>query len=176
MWATNSTLETHHLRLVLTCFDLESDWVHEEAHEVTLNPNQSTELLTTKCPCPPSLTDQKHPCTTSSSVVVGARLISPDSDEVIARTADWPQPFRHNTFPDPGLRIDVDNETLTINVDRPAKCVFFAVDDPLEAGEVKWSDNALDLLPGDTQIVHARELRGRPVTVAYLGKECRTVV
>ena len=44
------------------------------------------------------------------------------------------------------------------------------VDSTTEANP-KWSDNALDIVPGDIQEVLVRGLCGRKVKVAYFGKE-----
>lgn len=38
-------------------------------------------------------------------------------------------------------------------------------------GEVRWSDNALDVMPGDPQTVVARGLKGEKIFVAYMGNE-----
>jgi beta-mannosidase len=42
--------------------------------------------------------------------------------------------------------------------------------------DVKWSDNALDVVPGDPQTITASGLGGRTLTVAHLGKEQASVV
>lgn len=107
--------------------------------------------------------------TRSYSVVVAARLVDLQSGEVLARYADWPQPFRHVDIPDPGLRIDVEGEEVSIEVERPVKGLLLSVDG--EGEEVKWSDNALDVIPGDGQVVLAKGLSGRAIKIAYLGKE-----
>jgi beta-mannosidase len=40
----------------------------------------------------------------------------------------------------------------------------------LSAGDgVAWSDNYLDLMPGDEQVIHAGGLGERPVSVRWLG-------
>jgi beta-mannosidase len=46
---------------------------------------------------------------------------------------------------------------------RPAKGVLLAA-----AGDVAWSDNFLDLLPGDEQIVAARGLGDAPLRIRWL--------
>jgi beta-mannosidase len=35
--------------------------------------------------------------------------------------------------------------------------------------EVKWSDQAIDMFPGDTQVVEAKGLKGRKVKARYIG-------
>lgn len=39
----------------------------------------------------------------------------------------------------------------------------------VEGDDVKWSDQAIDLVPGDVQFVKAVGLNGRPVKARYLG-------
>ncbi|KAI0917712.1 hypothetical protein AcW2_007777 [Taiwanofungus camphoratus] len=172
VWATNGTLKAQEVRLVLHCVDLISDWTYNRHLKAVLHPNQSTELLSIPCPCPP-LTQASDPnyleMTRSYSVVVAARLVDLQSGEVLARYADWPQPFRHVDIPDPGLRIDVEGEEVSIEVERPVKGLLLSVDG--EGEEVKWSDNALDVIPGDGQVVLAKGLSGRAIKIAYLGKE-----
>lgn len=183
VWGTNSTLDARAVLLELRCFDLYSSWTHTETHEATLLPNQSIELLAAPCPHPP-IPEPEHAraagaVTPSHSVVVSARLIAPESGEVLARYADWPQPFRHVDFPDPVLRVVVDSKgrTVSVGVEKPVKGLFFTVDRgqslPHSKEMVRWSDNALDVLPGDPQTVEVRGLEGRDakLRVAYMGCE-----
>lgn len=105
--------------------------------------------------------------------MASARLIGSDR-EVLARFADWPQPYRYLAIPDPALSIAVDGEAITLSVQRPVKGLFLTV---VEVGEeVKWSDNALDVVPGDPQTIIAKGLGDRALQVAYLGKEQATVI
>lgn len=169
----NGTLSSLSAKLELHFHDLLSNWSHREVHKVTLLPNQATELLSTiRCPGPPqdNLTPPSgDPIWTSTySVVASARLVDSDG-KVLARFADWPQPYRYLTAPDPGLAVKVEGEVITVSVERPVKALFFGVDGAVE--EVKWSDNALDVVPGDPQTITGRGLSGRKLTVAYLGKE-----
>ena len=111
------------------------------------------------------------------------------SGGVLARYADWPQPFRLLELPDPQLAVSVaidENEDVarvSVSVERPAKGVFLTVDET-DTGAlgrkegVRWSDNALDVLPGDPQVIKAYGLRGKRarMRVAYLGCEKGKVV
>lgn len=144
--------------------------------EFSLLPNQSTELLSVPFPEPdlppdtPSDTpgfDQSVNITRTYSVVVSARLLDAETGELLARNADWPQPYRYLTFNDPGLNMKVDGETIRIEVQRPVKGLVLSVDG---TPEVKWSDNALDVTPDDPQTVLAEGLGGRNINVRYLGK------
>ena len=184
IWATNSTLSTHSVRLELSCYDLSSDWTHTEAQDAQLGPNRSTELLSIPCPCPAHsdpVDEHESPTTSSHSVVVHACIIDPTSGAVIARYSDWPQPYRHVEFPDPklSLLVTADGKQVTISVHRPVKALVLSVDSESGAEddvEVKWSDNALDVVPGDPQTVIARGLGTRRVKVAYMGSEQSHIV
>lgn len=140
-------------------------------------PNQAIELLSIPCQGPPQddiVPPSGDPIWTSTySVVASACLIGSDR-EVLARFADWPQPYRYLAIPDPALSIAVDGEAITLSVQRPVKGLFLTV---VEVGEeVKWSDNALDVVPGDPQTIIAKGLGDRALQVAYLGKEQATVI
>ncbi|KAI0629938.1 glycoside hydrolase [Trametes polyzona] len=193
VWGTNSTLQARAVRLELRCFDILSSWTHTQSLDATLLPNQSTELLTLPCPhpphgCPesPSGFEKAVPAnvTLSYSVVVGARLTDPVSGDVLARYADWPQPFRHVDFPDPGLRVEVDSAAgkVSVEVEKPVKGLFFTIDGLENRGDaerlVKWSDNALDVLPGDVQVVEVRGLENEWIRLraAHMGCERGKVV
>ncbi|KAG6856280.1 hypothetical protein H0H87_005890 [Tephrocybe sp. NHM501043] len=169
IWGTNATLSSRAAKLELAYHDLNSSWTSRETYDVNILPNQSTELLSIRCPGPPQ--DGVEPpsgdpvWTSSFSVVVNARLLDSDG-HVIARCADWPQPYRFLELPEPQLRVEVSGEQVTLSVQRPAKGVWLSVD--REGSEVVWSDNSLDLVPGDPQIITAKGLNGRSLKVAYL--------
>ncbi|KDR77609.1 hypothetical protein GALMADRAFT_65886 [Galerina marginata CBS 339.88] len=178
IWATNSTLVPRSAKLELRFFDLTSpEWSHSETHSVTLLPNQSTELLDIRCPGPQrDNVAQGEPLSVSSArVVVSARLVDIESGKVLARHSDWPEPYRFLQPPNPDLTIKVDaqksdGETLIkVHVTRPAKCLVLSTEEP--GLKVNWSDNALDLVPGDEQVVVAKGLNGRKIKVAYFGRE-----
>lgn len=170
VWATNSKLQTCAVKVEMSFIDLLSDWTSQECLNAELLPNQSTELLSTPCPCPPPRPYHNPAITTSYSVVVGVRLLDLNTGEVLARYADWPQPYRHVDFPRPRLEVRVDGERISIDTDKPVKGLWLSVDDN-DGDGVKWSDNALDMMPGDTQVIIAEGLRGRAVKVAFMGQE-----
>ncbi|KNZ80314.1 putative beta-mannosidase B [Termitomyces sp. J132] len=177
VWGTNTTNHCRLVKLELTCHDLNSSWTHSERHNVTLLPNQSTELLSIRCPGPPKEGVEPpsgDPIWTSSySVVVNARLIDSDG-KVLARFADWPQPYRYLDVPDPQLSVELIDEQVTVSVQRPVKGLWFSVDG--DGPEVSWNDNSLDVVPGDSQVITAKGLGDRKLKVAYLGKEKASLV
>ncbi|KAJ3932534.1 MAG: glycoside hydrolase [Lentinula lateritia] len=184
IWAVNGSLSPRSATLELYFVDLCSSWNHKETHAIVMPPNQAIELLSITCPEPPKRNDAPPTgyaeWTTSSSVVIGARLLDPENGGVLARFSDWPQPYRFVDIVDPGLRINVQNSkdtkmsTISLQVKMPAKCVVLSVAGDDE--DPKWSDNALDLMPGDTQIINVHGLEGRDIQASYLGKEKATGV
>jgi beta-mannosidase len=83
-------------------------------------------------------------------------------------TANWPEPWKYIQFPDPELTITTasDGETLTLSCKKPIKGVILDVEDRStdeQMGECKWSDQAIDMMPGDDQVVVAKGLKGRKV-------------
>lgn len=98
-------------------------------------------------------------------IVVSARLIA-ESGEVLARYSNWPEPFKFINFPpDTAVKAIVDGESVTLSTNRPVKGIVLDVEGP----EVQWSDQAIDLVPDDPQIVQAVGLNGRDVKLRYLG-------
>ncbi|KAJ7166082.1 glycoside hydrolase [Mycena filopes] len=184
IWGTNSSLTPRTATLELHCVDLKSSWTHTETHAVTLLPNQATELLAIPCPGPPQDAAAPPPTgdaqfTSTHSVVVGARLLA-DANEVLARFADWPQPYRFiepALLREPGLEVavvDREQGAVRVSARRPVKGLWLGA---VGAGEeVRWSDNALDVMPGDPRVVFVQGLGERAVEVAFLGSEKARVV
>lgn len=54
---------------------------------------------------------------------------------------------------------------MELTTKKPVKGIILEVD----GDDVKWSDQAIDLVPGDPQVVNAVGLNGRPVKARYLG-------
>ncbi len=66
-----------------------------------------------------------------------------------------------------GLKAEVSSngEAVVLSAKRPVKGIILDVD----GEEVKWSDQAIDLTPGDDQLVQAVGLDGRKVNARYVG-------
>lgn len=104
--------------------------------------------------------------------VLAARLWI--NGELVARDVDWPQPFKYIDLPDPQLKATLsplsgDNtQTLTLTVKKPVKCLVIEED-----YGIVYSDNALDIVPGDVQevtITGLSETRTQ-LTYRFLGGE-----
>jgi len=81
-----------------------------------------------------------------------------------------PEPFKFIKFPavkELGLKVTVrsDGESVALSAEKPIKGLILDVDGDI----VKWSDQAIDLMPDDPQIVRAIGLNGRDVKVRFLG-------
>lgn len=56
-------------------------------------------------------------------------------------------------------------ESVALSTQRPVKGIVLEV----EGEEVRWGDQAIDLVPGDPQMVKAIGLKGRMVKARFLG-------
>lgn len=54
---------------------------------------------------------------------------------------------------------------MHLSAKKPMKGIVLDV----EGHDVKWSDQAIDLVPGDPQVIRAAGLNGRDVKVRFLG-------
>ncbi len=129
--------------------------------DVTLAPNSSTEIWKGDVPDQPiRTTDGQVP----KPIVVQARLLDTDGT-ILARYSNWPEPWKYLIFPEPKLDISVDGDEVTLKCEKPIKGIVLDV----EGEECKWSDQGIDLFPGDTQVVTAKGLNGRKVKARYIG-------
>jgi len=166
IWGTNSTLSEKKAILEVSSFDLESDWRDRWSKQVRLTANSSTEVFKGHLPGQPTRTKASE---VPRVIVVLARLLD-DDGIVLARCSNWPEPFKFVKFPavkDLGLKVTVgsDGESITLAVQKPIKGLVLDV----EGDDVKWSDQAIDLMPDDPQMVRAIGLNGREVKVRFLG-------
>lgn len=146
VWAVNGTPQARTLDLELSAFSLDGEPLATERRRVVLEPNATTELGRWELP---------------GQGVGAARLL--DADQVVTRATRWPEPFKYHHLPDPGLGLEpLGNGEFRLSVQRPAKGVV------LEAEGARWSDNFLDLLPGDPQTVCAEGLKGASLRIRWL--------
>lgn len=86
-----------------------------------------------------------------------------------------PEPFKFITFPkveELGLEVTVDStsassdgESVKLSTRKPIKGIILEVD----GEDVSWGDQAIDLVPGDPQVVQTVGLNGREVKARFLG-------
>lgn len=151
VWAVNCQRGAVTAQLELNAWTLDGDSAGSETRPVGLPPNQANELGAFALPA-------------GQPLVLGARLRV--AGQVAARAALWPEPFKYLRLPDPQIEIERVGDQLRLRTARPAKGVW------LEAGDgVSWSDNFLDLLPGDEAIVTATGLGEAAPAMRWLGKD-----
>lgn len=148
VWAVNQHPETIAARLVLSVWALDGTLTSSEEWAITLPPNQASEL------------GQFH-YEAQRQPVIGARLLVDNA--IAARATLWPEPFKYLTLPEPNITLTRVGDKLTLRTARPAKGVW------LEAGDgIGWSDNFVDVLPGEAYAVAAAGLGEQAVKVRWL--------
>ncbi|EMD40849.1 glycoside hydrolase family 2 protein [Gelatoporia subvermispora B] len=166
IWGANSTLAPKAATLEVAAFDLHSEWTEKWTKQVTLAPNASTELYAGALPGQPPRTKLSE---VPKAIIVSARLLD-EGGAVLGRYSNWPEPFKYIDFPalaELGLTIVVkpDGESVELSSKKPIKGIVLDV----EGEDVRWSDQAIDLVPDDPQIITAAGLNGRLVKARFLG-------
>lgn len=168
IWGCNSNHVDRQFTLKISAYDIATNWrVDLPEQEITLGENRSTELWSGKCPEPPL--DQAYDKVAPSGTVVIHAILIGENGEVVARFSNWPQPYKLLDLPDPGLKLDIGEGEIRVDVERPAKGVWLSVEGSDEG--VEFGDNSLDLFPGDAQVISVTGVDGRMVMAAWLGKE-----
>lgn len=86
---------------------------------------------------------------------------------LVSRDVDWPQPLKYLDFHDRGVEVVPEGNEIRIRAQRPTKGLVFE-----ERQGVLVEDSAIDVVPGDEQVVKVRGLGkdDRPLSWTYLGK------
>lgn len=149
-WVANSRATESTLIVELRFINISSGREVREAKRqtITAKPLGTTEVLNGETP-------------EEESTVLVIRLLD-ENGNCLSRDMDWPQPLKHLIFPTRGLRFQVDGEDITVSTERPVKGLVL-----LNTG-VTWSDNSLDVVPGDPQRLTAQGLKG-PLKYIYYG-------
>jgi beta-mannosidase len=165
IWGCNSTLTPRVVNVELIAFDITTGETGRWSHTATLAPNASTEIQAMPVPGQPIRTSLGQ---TPRPIVVQTRLLDSVTGEVLARHSNWPEPWKYLIFPgDVGLEITVEGEQVSLSCTKPIKGLV--LDTESAEGEVKWSDQGIDLFPGDVQVVQAVGLAGREIVARYMG-------
>lgn len=150
VWVANDSTATPTIQVRVRFVSVESGKEVQESIEKTVEVKATgtTEVISGSTP-------EAEP-----TVVVSEVFNSEGS--LVSHDIDWPQPLKHLTFPNRGLKVDVSGqEELVISADKPVKGLFFTNDG------VEWSDNGLDLAPGQKLRVNAKGLKGEPKWIYY---------
>jgi beta-mannosidase len=122
--------------------------------EITVAANGSTDIANGMID---NLTEEPH--------ILAARI---RIDGVcVSRDMDWPQPLKYLSFEDRGVSVTQHGDELRVSAKRPTKGLTFE-----EREGVLISDSAIDIAPGDEQVVTCRGLESgeRPLSWTYLGQ------
>ncbi|OAA55499.1 Glycoside hydrolase, subgroup, catalytic core [Niveomyces insectorum RCEF 264] len=159
-WMSSFSTSAAVVDVLVQALDVTSGKVVWETRQnaVAVMPNVSTEMLDIVFP-----TSVKA----ERSTIVAARLIDPATGTTVARYMDWPQPLRHLTLAKPIISLSVDGDTVRVSADQPVKALQLSVHG--DEDSVEWSDNCVDLIPGDEQIIVAKGLSGRKVSLLHYG-------
>lgn len=142
VWGVNMTLDEVEYDLVIKTFDVESGKLEDtiEKKSVKFAANQVTELV------------ENLPVT--RAVAVQAQIFNKKGD-LIYSAADWPQPLKYVKFPKRNVSLKVEDGKVKINAERPVKGLELSYKG---TKKVVFSDNGLDVFPGDTIVVEASGL------------------
>ena len=123
---------------------------------VTVKANGTTEVLKGSID---NVNEEPH--------VLAARIFI--DDKVVARDVDWPQPLKYLSFEDRGLEVKAtEGGKLSITTQKPVKGLVFE-----EREGVLVTDSAIDLVPGDEQVVGVKGLKAGEEALGwtFLGKD-----
>ncbi|SCV66949.1 BQ2448_5595 [Microbotryum intermedium] len=163
IWAVNGLVKELPITLVVEAFELLSgEKILEQSTDFTLAANQSNELIKKNVP--------KYKKDPKAAVVVTAKIVDPKTKKVLSRFLVYPEPYKFLVLPDEkavnlDVKVDVAKGEIRVKAERPVKgwTLWFSDD-------VKLSDNALDLIPGDERIVKVAGLKETTkVSWRYLG-------
>ena len=136
---------------VATGKDIQSKTVWKD---VSIVPNGTTEIFKGTID-----NTKTEPHVLAARIWVDGRLVS--------RDVDWPQPLKYLDFHDRGVEVVPEGNEIRIRAQRPTKGLVFE-----ERQGVLSEDSAIDVVPGDEQVVKVRGLGkdDRPLSWTYLGK------
>ncbi|KAL5115715.1 hypothetical protein ACEQ8H_006427 [Pleosporales sp. CAS-2024a] len=88
--------------------------------------------------------------------------------EIVSRDVDWPQPLKYLDFDERGLEVMAHGGTIRVRASKPTKGLVFE-----ERSGVLVHDSAIDVVPGDEQVIHVRGLgqQDPPLKWTFLGKD-----
>lgn len=125
--------------------------------DISINANGTTNVLS-------GVVDNvaHEPYVPAARIFVDGRLVSRDTD--------WPQPYKYLSFTDRGVEVHQPHNsekegTIRVKTKRPTKGLVFE-----ERYGVRLSDSAIDVIPGDEQVIQVSGLTGStPLGYRYLG-------
>jgi beta-mannosidase len=87
--------------------------------------------------------------------------------QIVSRDVDWPQPLKYLAFEDRGVEVTPTGDTMVVKAAKPTKGLVFE-----ERTGVLVHDSAIDVVPGDEQVIKVRGLAvsDTPLRWTYLGR------
>ncbi|KAK2736271.1 hypothetical protein FQN57_000801 [Myotisia sp. PD_48] len=156
IWGTNLTLHNQSVQVRVKAWDIiTGDLIYSQTLKglIELPQNQTIEIAELEIP-----NSNKNP-QDSLQTVVAAYLF--DSEKQIARYISWPEPLKYLHLQKPqGLKIELatDRRQVNLSANLPVKgLAIFS-----ECDGVKFDDNCVDLVPGETVSIGVRGLENSP--------------
>ncbi|KAK4058881.1 hypothetical protein OIO90_000327 [Microbotryomycetes sp. JL221] len=164
IWLLNSFLRQQRLRMHIRCIEIQSGRViwSKTYDNVLLGDNRATEFLEPRL--------NQFLTQTIEPICIDLRL-SENDGQVLARYVSWPQPFKFVHFAKPYdvklvIQADVESQSIIVSSSRPVKGLFLKFEPELDY----ISDNGIDVMPDDVQILTTRGLEAlTKITYRYLG-------
>ena len=151
VWASNLTLVQWDIDLDITWVEVGGKVLEHLCVPVRLDPNLSVDLHEEVLP------------ESATPLVESAKLLH--DQQVIARFVDWPQPLRHLDLAHNAVAVVVHGKQISIRVERAVEALELFVRD----GDVDFSDNCFDLVPGDGRIIQVHGLGEGTIERRHLG-------
>lgn len=86
-------------------------------------------------------------------IVLAARLFI--DGQCVSRDFDWPQPYKYLSLDNSSVKLALSGSSLKISTERPVKGLHIE-----EQDGVTLDDNAIDLVPGDEQVISIHGFEG----------------
>ena len=156
LWVVSSTLEEVHADVEVRFISVESGKEIKDTlsrKDVKIKANGTTDIATGEVD---NVRNEPH--------VLAVRIWV--DGKLVARDTDWPQPLKYLAFPERNVKDEVKGAQMQVSVDRPVKCIVFE-----EREGCHLSDSAIDVVPGDDQVIAIRGLKteDEPLSWTYLG-------
>ncbi|KAH8682052.1 glycoside hydrolase superfamily [Xylariales sp. PMI_506] len=165
IWGSNLTLDDLAVDCVVVAWDIETGaeiFRETVGRDLQLPRNQSTEVAALDVPGAPDAAVQGR-------TVVAAYLVDPRDGKQLARYVNWPEPLKYLHLQKPQqLRavLSEDAGSVAVSAEVPIKGLALECEDD----EVKFEDNLVDIVPGETVTIAVRGAKKSSViTTRYLG-------
>ena len=153
MWASNFSLARRTMGVLFKAWDVVTgkETYSKSLHNgFVLEPNRSVEITNFEVPVLKKDTDEEL------RTVVAAYLI--EDGKQMARYVNWPEPLKYTHLQKPKylkVKLSASADTVEISAEVPVKGVALAVEDD----DVVFSDNCIDIVPGETISVVVKGLK-----------------